>query len=612
MDRRNSSSSIVIKRVTQSAPKHSRRSSRKLSLSSEKLDYMRQQPILLLLSLPNDYAVSSPHCTGLDALQQQMNAMNDDFQRNIREVRNRMEKMNNDTEHYKQFSVRNVIDNPNNRRKETVVSSARVATLSESKHKLATLLKEIVSRNVESTRQISQINNTVNEMTPVGRRIPDTRHKDCIGLTYPDVATMPTVSLVIIFHNEPLQLILRNVHSILDKTPSHLVHEIILVDDKSTLTYLKDDLDLYVSYLPKVKVIHNKRREGLVKSRMIGARTASGDVLVFFDAHMECNVQWLEPLLAVLMKEPTAILQPQVDIISGETLEYFSMDSDIPFVGGFGWDLRYSWFKLPVEFRPKSPTENFWTPVLVGNAIAARRDHFFRIGGFDEDLKIWGGEHFDLSFRNWLCAGRVYTVPCSRVGHLFKKAAGYSYDGDREAIIVTNLMRVAEIWLEDYKDIFYRVTKSSVSKMPKFTKEDIKSIRKRIELKRKLGCKPFKWYLRHVLTEQILPRQDALLFGEITHAKSMKCLHVVDDTVRFTGECYVYRILPYNTFTFTTSRQLMHKDRCVYIDDQTYNLRVSTCTATTGCVERQVEVPIPRKGRTHPVCDRRGEVFLCE
>ncbi|XP_069125503.1 polypeptide N-acetylgalactosaminyltransferase 1-like [Argopecten irradians] len=486
-------------------------------------------------------------------------------------------------------------DNKNSRRNTEQQIAFKYSKLLKRNEDLDNLLKVILSRNSESVIYPFPLNNSAIELSPIRRNIPDTRYMDCRRITYPDVTTMPTVSVVIIFHDEPLQLILRNIHSILDKSPPALILEIILVDDNSTLEYLKDDLDLYVSFLPNVKVIHNQKREGLIKSRMTGARSASGDVLVFFDAHMECNIQWLEPLLTILMEEPTAILQPRIDIISDQTLEYYSMNTGIDIRGGFSWDLRYSSFKVPLQFKPSDKTGHFWTPVLMGNAIAVRRLHFFRIGGFYEDLKIWGGEHFDLSFRNWLCSGHVYTVPCSRVGHLFKKYAGYSFDGDRVEVIIRNLMKVAEIWLEEYKNIFYRVTIAATPKMPKLTKHDNKSIAERIQLKQTLKCRPFQWYLDNVFPDQIFPHRDALVFGEISHWGSQRCLEVHGDIVGYTKECNIHSILPQNTFTFTKNNKFLYKEKCVYIDDTDYELRVGTCNKTARVVDGVWKFPSPVK-----------------
>ena len=47
------------------------------------------------------------------------------------------------------------------------------------------------------------------------------------------------------------------------------------------------------------------------------------------------------------------------------------------------------------------------TPTLVGCAIAIRKDYFLSIGGFDDDMNIWGGENIELAFRVWLCGGQV-------------------------------------------------------------------------------------------------------------------------------------------------------------------------------------------------------------
>ncbi|KAE8741354.1 hypothetical protein FOCC_FOCC013121, partial [Frankliniella occidentalis] len=82
---------------------------------------------------------------------------------------------------------------------------------------------------------------------------------------------LPPTSVIITFHNEARSTLLRTVVSVLNRSPEHLIKEIILVDDFSD--------------------------NRLMRSRVHGADAATADVLTFLDSHCECNVDWLEPLL---------------------------------------------------------------------------------------------------------------------------------------------------------------------------------------------------------------------------------------------------------------------------------------------------------------------------
>lgn len=108
---------------------------------------------------------------------------------------------------------------------------------------------------------------------------------------------LPTVSVVIIFYNEYTSVLLRACYSVWKRSPSHLLKEIILVDDASTIV---DDLHEFIDvYLPIVKLIRLKNRSGLIKARLVGAEAAKGDVLVFLDSHVEAYHNWLPPLLGL-------------------------------------------------------------------------------------------------------------------------------------------------------------------------------------------------------------------------------------------------------------------------------------------------------------------------
>lgn len=51
--------------------------------------------------------------------------------------------------------------------------------------------------------------------------------------------------------------------------------------------HLHRPLDDYITFLPKVKIVRLKERGGLIRARLAGASTATGDMLVFLDSHCE-------------------------------------------------------------------------------------------------------------------------------------------------------------------------------------------------------------------------------------------------------------------------------------------------------------------------------------
>lgn len=114
---------------------------------------------------------------------------------------------------------------------------------------------------------------------------------------------LPSVSVIVIFHNEHLSTLLRTAYSVWNRTPAKLLVEIILVDDASTIEDLKDDLTKYIeTYMPIVTLVRVHQRSGLIKAREIGANVARGEVLVFLDAHCEAYHNWLPPLLGLYSK----------------------------------------------------------------------------------------------------------------------------------------------------------------------------------------------------------------------------------------------------------------------------------------------------------------------
>lgn len=330
----------------------------------------------------------------------------------------------------------------------------------------------------------------------LNRTIPDTRNVLCKNKKYHK--ELPKASIIICFYNEHFRTLLRTIYSIIDRTPSHLLEEIILIDDQSDLKNLNKDLEDYINdkSLKKVKLIKADRREGLIRARIFGARKAQGEVLIFLDSHIEVNVGWIEPLLDRIKEKSLHVVMPIIDIINADTFAY----SASPLVrGGFNWGLHFKWENLPKgTLKTKEDfVKPIKSPTMAGGLFAIDRKYFIDIGEYDAGMNIWGGENLEISFRIWMCGGTLELIPCSRVGHIFRHRRPYG-SPDGEDTMLHNSLRVAHVWMDDYKDYF-------LQQRPDAKRISFGDISSRIQLRKELKCFDFNWYLKHIYPELTFP-----------------------------------------------------------------------------------------------------------
>lgn len=364
------------------------------------------------------------------------------------------------------------------------------------------------------------------------RDVPDTRDSKCKEESYP--MNLPSASIIICFYNEAFSVLLRTVKSVLDRSPANLLHEIILVDDHSDFINLKDELEDYIwKSLPrKVKLVRNSEREGLIRGRMIGASHATGDILVFLDSHCEVNELWLQPLLAPIMQDRKTVVCPVIDIINADTLIY----SASPIVrGGFNWGLHFKWDPVPASMLngPEGQTAAIKSPTMAGGLFAMNRDYFNELGQYDSGMDIWGGENLEISFRIWMCGGQLQIIPCSRVGHIFRKRRPYGSPRGQDTM-AHNSLRLAHVWMDEFKEQYFALR-------PELRVRNYGNISERVDLRRRLKCKSFKWYLDNVYPEmkvlgpnekaraqqplnRAVKRPKVLQHGRIRHLLSGKCI----------------------------------------------------------------------------------------
>lgn len=262
-------------------------------------------------------------------------------------------------------------------------------------------------------------NKFVSDKIALDRSLPDIRHEKCRTMSY--LENLPTVSVVIPFFEEHWSVLLRTVMSIVNRSPKSLLREVILVDDGSKgRPELKGPLDEYLSRnFPDgmVRVIRSPTHEGLIRARLIGARNATGEVLVFLDSHCEVTRNWLPPLLDPIARDYRTVTCPMIDAIDAGSFAYTARGGGAR--GAFTWEMYYVRLpKLPKdELHPERPFDDL---IMAGGLLAVSQKWFWEMGGYDPQLEVWGGEQFEISFKVWMCGGRLLDVPCSRVGHVFR------------------------------------------------------------------------------------------------------------------------------------------------------------------------------------------------
>ncbi|KAK6166787.1 hypothetical protein SNE40_023409 [Patella caerulea] len=424
--------------------------------------------------------------------------------------------------------------------------------------------------------KINQFNLVASDMISLNRSLPDYRMDACKKKEY-QVSKFPTTSIIIVFHNEAWSTLLRLVHSIINRSPRALLKEIILVDDASDKDHLGRQLDNYVKKLPvPVKVLRSEERTGLIRARLKGAAASTGEVLTFLDAHCECTEGWLEPLLHEIYKDRTSVVCPIIDVISDDTFEYIT-GSDMTW-GGFNWKLNFRWYPVPqreLERRGGDRSLPTKTPTMAGGLFAIQRDYFYEIGSYDEGMDIWGGENLEMSYRVWMCGGQIFIVTCSRVGHVFRKTSPYSWPGGVARIINHNTQRIVEVWMDEYKDFFYKIN-------PGVKNTAYGDVTARKELRKKLQCKSFRWYLENVYPESQMPL-DFYSLGEVRNKETGMC---IDTMGRKSGEkvgmVACHGMGGNQVFSYTKKQAIQSDDICLDVSTMNGPVKLFQCHGLAG------------------------------
>ncbi|CAE8714805.1 unnamed protein product [Polarella glacialis] len=350
-------------------------------------------------------------------------------------------------------------------------------------------------------------NSRVSDSLPLDRLQRDMRSAACIRKHAGYPTDLPSCSVVIVFHDESLSALLRSIHSVLNNSPPQYLKEIILIDDASqpdSLRFykkhwqrLQDELSNHVKVLPKVRLARLKERRGLMVARMEGVWRSSAAVTVFLDSHIEATKGWLEPILSRIKEDKRHVVVPSIDSIGAEDFVY--RPGGGLGVLGFSWSLGQDPYGANTGPDGTVPAKS---PVMAGGLLASDTKEFLRLGGYDPEMRLYSGEEMEIGFRTWMCGGDIEYIPCSHVGHIFRtplywQGQVYKVPGEE---ISRNKLRTAEVWMDEYKSLVKFALAPLTPEVP------IGDMTARRELRRKLNCKDFSWYLETVIPNLFVPR----------------------------------------------------------------------------------------------------------
>jgi glycosyltransferase involved in cell wall biosynthesis len=284
------------------------------------------------------------------------------------------------------------------------------------------------------------------------------------------------VSVIILSRNERHELLDATIAGVL-RTTGERPHEILVIDDGS-------DVPVHCAE-SGVTLLRFPEAIGIARAYRTGGLLATGDVLVWLDAHMSFSPGWMEQLLR------------HVD--SGALLcsAFWKYDLSVCHCYGadFEWHAsrsspqRYPGFAVRHRTRPES-SGAIEVPMAIGGCYMMLRRSYEELGGFCPLFRVRGCNEQDLSARAWICGAGVRCVTEARVGHLWRPH--FPYPVQFEHLEFNQLALVRTVFEEETARLLEKCFKPYPAQIQQWSAEtDFASWRKITQARRHMSDADF-------------------------------------------------------------------------------------------------------------------------
>lgn len=249
-----------------------------------------------------------------------------------------------------------------------------------------------------------------------GIAAPIVAYEPAPPLELPGAAPKVSVVMVVYMTGEPLA------HSLPAVLADDRVAELVIVDNGSTAEETRriDDLD---AAEPRVRVLRGQGNVGFARAANLGARAATGDLIVFLNPDAFLQAGCIEELARAISGRPVPCVVGGRVLNCDRTEQRGARRGDITPISAL-MSLSHlaqhvpAWRRYEVHWETEATPDTVAViPTISGACFCMRREDFDAVGGFDEGYFLHV-EDVDLCWRVRKAGGQVLFQPKAEVIHV--------------------------------------------------------------------------------------------------------------------------------------------------------------------------------------------------